>query len=143
MYSFRHSSFMQIIYYITLQKRQKWNDHKSNQVLANKQFKFIVINWMIDYSSKLFGCQFWLLRFYTNWVSTNFKCFQCIKQNASTHNTNLCSVNRNNYLPCYTTHTFCQLRTNTPHSSLLFKSKNDLKQCCLLITNIIGCWQKL
>ena len=35
-------------------------------------------------------------------------------------------------------------QTHQPHSnSLLFKNANAQEACCLLITDIIGCWQKL
>ena len=63
------------------------------------------------------------------------------RENISKCNTNLRFVGRKNiiYLAIPTTHTFCQLKTNTQHSSLILKSENDWKRCCLLITNIIGC----
>ena len=127
---------MQSIHYITLDSRQRWN-----QPLEDTSF-VTVTSWKIEYSPKTF-C---LLDLF----SAVFK-YQPIldvpnisSKNTSKYNPNLCSVSWKKIIYLAIPHILSANSEQTHHILVSYLKVWKIGSgCCLLITNMIGCWQKL
>ena len=104
-----------------------------------------MINWKIECSPKINFIHLYLfvslvstVLLHTIWMLTNFRCFQYIKQKylqICIIQTNVLLVERKSFTLLYHIYILpTQSKHTTFFSSLLFKSENDQKWCCLLIT---------